>query len=308
MHSDASLLASVPDFVSVGGLLKALPSTEGDRRFLFLEASNEGLDQQNEIVAAKALGESAEYFKRYGNIDLEHYTMLGKPNPAQGRPGMPGHELYEIGRPIDVRQDGARTFVKAEIYSGDGPAAENANTFWHSITGVNPPHRWYPSVAGAIPKDGRKVVVDKGGIRKAIVTKVRWSNIGMSKTPVNQHVQVGDTMPFGAFAKCWTAVDGGFDLSKALEASYATDAVGKTGGAALGMQSLDGGGVKSYWDFRHNLSAAISSGQVAENPGSADLLAYAQTKFNLSADEAAEWVARFMRDLKNGLNKRRSQS
>ncbi len=38
-------------------MLKATASTEGGRRFLYLEASNEGVDQQAEVVAAKALAD-----------------------------------------------------------------------------------------------------------------------------------------------------------------------------------------------------------------------------------------------------------
>jgi len=116
--NDEQLLAGIPEFLSIGSMLKATPSVDGGQRIVYFEASNEGLDQQGEVIAAKALAESADYFKRYGNIDIDHYTLIGKPNAEQGRPGIPGCELYEIGRPLDVRQNGGTTFVKAEIYSG----------------------------------------------------------------------------------------------------------------------------------------------------------------------------------------------
>lgn len=303
--NDAQLLADIPEFLSIGQMLKATPSTEGARRFLFLEASNEGTDQQGEVVAAKALAESADYFKRYGNVDIEHYTLLGKPDPTRNRPGFPGAELYEIGRPVDVRQTGKTTFVKAEIYSGDTPVAANANTFWQSIADVSPPHRWYPSVAGSIPKDGKQVVIDSTTkMRKAIITKVRWTNIGMSKTPVNQHVPAGATLPFGAFVKAWGP--GGLDLAKALEAGYGSDSATLTGGAALRQQSLDTR-VANYHDFREQMAADLRSGAVGANPGVHAMAAHAATKFALSPDEAAEWVERFMRDLKTGLTKRSKQ-
>lgn len=302
MFSDAQLLEAVPDFLSISSMLKATPHAEGGRRLIYCEASNEGLDQQNEVVAAKALADSAEYFKRYGNIDIDHYTLLGKPNPAKGWPGIPDCDMYEIGRPIEVRQTGKSTFVKAEIYSGTGPAAERANQFWSSLTDLNPPQRWYPSVGGSIDKASTKIVIDpETKLRKAIVQKVRWSNIGFSKTPVNQHVGTCATAPLGAFAKCWTAA--GLDMAKALEASYATDATAKTGGGALGKQSLDTG-VHSYFDFRNKLAEHMHTGVIGENPGARELVQYAAKAFSLSSDQAAEWVERFMRDLKNGLNKR----
>lgn len=302
MQNDAQLLAGIPDFLSIGSMLKATPHMDGGRRIVYFEASNEGLDQQGEVIAAKALADSAGYFKRYGNIDIDHYTLIGKPNPDLGRPGIPGCELFEIGRPIDVRQTGGTTFVKAEIYSGEGPAAERANDFWSSITDVNPPQRWYPSVGGSIDKSGNKIVIDPTTkLRKAIITKVRWTNIGVSKTPVNQHVGTCATVPLGAFAKSWTA--GGLDLVKALEAGYGTDSASLAGGAAMREQSLDGV-VHSYFDFRNKLAGKMRSRSAGKNPGARELVEFSAKQFSLPRDQAAEWVERFMRDLKNGLNKR----
>lgn len=280
-------------------MLKATPQVDGGQRIVYFEASNEGLDQQGEVIAAKALAESAEYFKRYGNIDIDHYTLIGKPNAEQGRPGIPGCELYEIGRPLDVRQTGGTTFVKSEIYSGTGPAAQRANDFWSSITDLNPPQRWYPSVGGSVL--AKSVELDKNGMRKAIVKKVRWNNIGVSKTPVNQHVGTCATIPLGAFAKSWTSA--GLDFAKALEAGYGTDAATLSGGAAMRKQSLDGV-VQSYFDFRNKLAGSMRTGAAGKNPGARELVAFAGKQFGLSPDQAAEWCERFMRDLKNGLTKR----
>ena len=280
-------------------MLKATPHMDGGQRVVYFEASNEGLDQQGEVIAAKALAESAEYFKRYGNIDIDHYTLIGKPNAELGRPGIPGCELYEIGRPLDVRQKDGTTFVKAQIYSGTGPAAQRANDFWASVTELNPPQRWYPSVGGSVL--AKSVVLDKSGMRKAIVNKVRWNNIGVSKTPVNQHVGTCATIPLGAFAKSWTA--DGLDFAKALEAGYGTDSAALVGGSAIRKQSLDGV-VQSYFDFRNKLAGEMRGGGAGKNPGARELVALAEQKFGLSPDQAAEWCERFMRDLKNGLTKR----
>lgn len=281
-------------------MLKATPHMVGGQRIVYFEASNEGVDQQDEVIAAKALADSAEYFKRYGNIDIDHYTLIGKPDAQQGRPGIPGCELFEIGRPIDVRQTGKTTFVKAEIYQGEGDAAKRANDFWSSITDVNPPQRWYPSVGGSVL--AKSIEVDKKtGLRKAMVSKVRWTNIGVSKTPVNQHVGVCATIPLGAFAKSWSA--GGLDFAKALEAGYGTDSATLTGGGSIRQQSLDGV-IQNYFDFRNKLAGAMRNGSAGKNPGALDLIKCAETKFGLSVDRASEWVERFMRDLKNGINKR----
>lgn len=294
MMNDAQLLAGIPEYLSIGNMLKATPQVAGGQRIVYFEASNEGLDQQNEVVAAKALADSAEYFKRYGNIDIDHYTLIG------AKTGIPDYPMYEIGRPVEVRQTGKTTFVKAEIYSGSGPAAERANMFWSSLTEINPPARWYPSVGGSVLEKAIEVDPDTK-MRKAIIKKVRWNNIGVSKTPVNQHVSTCATVPVGAFTKCWTAA--GLDLAKALEAGYGTDSAVMTGGASLREQSLDPR-IHSYFDFRNKLAGGMRSGSVGKNPGARDLVEFAARTFSLPRDQAAEWVERFLRDLKNGLNKR----
>lgn len=288
------LLASVPDYLSIGSMFKATPMMDGGRRLVFIEASNEANDQQNEVVLEKALSSSSDYYLRYGNLDIDHITQIG------AKVGIPDYNLYEIGRPIEARFADGRTFVKGEIFSGAGPAAERANQFWSSLTDLNPPARWYPSVGGAVLE--RAVEIDPGTkLRKAIIKRVRWTNIGFSKTPVNQTVPTVATVPFGALAKCWGVA--GLDLSKALEASYATDSVGKTGGAALGVQSIDTGPA-NYFDFRNQLAGAMRNGAVGDDPGIKELVEYSANTFGLSRSDAAEWVERFVRDLKTGLKKR----
>ncbi|WP_431860151.1 hypothetical protein [Azospirillum sp.] len=273
-------------YLSIPDLLKATPSEEGGRRFIYLEASNEALDQQGEVVLAKALAESAGYYLRYGNLDLDHLTQLGP------KAGIPDYPLYEIGRPADVRIDGPRTFVKGEIYQGAGAVAEKANQFWESLTAVKPPQRWYPSVGGSVLEKAQ----DLG---RTVIRKVRWTNIGFSKTPVNQTVPTVATIPFGPLAKCWGVA--GLDLTKALEAGYGTDAATLTGGAALRGQSLDRQ-VHSYWDFRDRLAGDVLKARV--HPTSERLIDHATTHYGLDRAEAAEWTERFLADLKSGLNKR----
>jgi hypothetical protein len=301
MFTDAQLLDECPRFLSVGQMMKALPSTEGNRRFLYLEASNEGVDQQSEVILAKALAESAPFYERYGNIDLEHTSQIG------AKLGIPDYLSYEIGKPLEVRQRGETTFVKAEIFSGTGKMAEKANMFWDSVTKLTPAQRWYPSVGGAVLN--KSIVLDANGNRRVMIDKVRWVNVGLSKTPVNQHVRECAVIPMEAFAKSWTAA-AGLDIAKALEAGYGTDSATLSGGAALRKQSLDRGqgshgasrdGIKSYFDFRNDLAGAIRTKAVGDNPGSHALISYAVENYGCSQDEAAEHVERFMRDLKRGL-------
>lgn len=210
--------------------------------------------------------------------------------------GIAEPHLWEIGMPCAVRFDGASTFVKAQLLSGNTPLAEKANMVWESMTALNPPRKWYPSVGGKVLHKSIGIDPDTGARFEAVDT-VRWTNIALSQHPVNQHVDGIKTIPFGVLAKSWGAA--GLNLTKALEASYATDAAAKTGGAALGRQSLDGAAPHSYFDFREKTSKALLAGVVEQS--SEGLMAYAVNNLSLSEDEAEEWVDRFLGDLKSGL-------
>lgn len=292
MMNEQQLLDSLPSYLQITDMLKATPVTEGGARFVYIEASNESLDQQNEIVASKALAESADWYTRFGNLDIDHITQIG------AKMGIPDYESYEIGRPVEVKVRDGVTFVKGQIFSGDGQAAERANRFWSSLVDINPPARWYPSVGGAVM--AKSVSIDPvTKAKKAIIEKVRWSNIGFSKTPVNQTVPTVSTVPIGALAKSWMGA--GFDMAKALEAGYGTDSADLQGGAALRKQSLYGAPL-SYFDFREKLASAMRAGAAGLNIGAHDLARFAANQFGLLPDTAAEYIERFMRDVKKGLS------
>lgn len=299
MQTDAQLLGQVPEFVFFDApLLKATPAQEGDDRFVYLEASREGVDQQNETVLTKALQDSADHFLKFGSLDIDHKSM-----PAVARQyGIENPETWEIGVPTEVKFQGGATFVKARLFSGDTPLAEKAQMVWDSMTKLSPPARWYPSVGGAVL--AKSIRIDPETKNKvAVVSRVRWSNLAISRQPVNQHVGAVTTVPFGVLAKCWTP--DGLVLSKALEAGYGTDSATLQGGAALRKQSLYGTPI-SYYEMRDSLADGIGSGDVGDDPGSVQMTEYCTSKFGLSPDQAAEFVERFMRDLKNGLQRRKS--
>jgi len=289
---DRGLLDAVPSYLSINQMLKASPVVEGVDRFIYLEASNESLDQQNEIVLAKALEDSAAYYLKFGNLDIDHFTQIG------AKAGIPNYELFEIGRPVDVAVRDGTTFVKGQIYSGSGPAAERANSFWSSLTELNPPARWYPSVGGSVI--AKSVIIDpETKAKRAVINKVRWSNIGFSKTPVNANLATVSTLPFGALAKSLCAE--GFDFMKAIEAGYGTDSAALSGGGALRKQSLESN-LLSYWDFRDHLAEAIRKKRVS-GARPAELVNFARKQFGMPADTAAASVERFLSDLQRGLKR-----
>ncbi len=282
---------SKPDFIGFDTMLKATPKTEGGRRFIYLEASGEGVDIQRERVLSKALEESAEYFLKFGNIDIDHYTILGP------RLGIPDYMSYEVGVPVDVSVKNNATFVKVELYQGDTALTQRANMIWDSMTAQNPPARWYPSVGGNIQKKSKQADPVTGE-EITVIEQVLWNNIGLSRTPVNPHLPCASAMPVGMFAKSLNA----FTL-KALEASYATDMTALSGGGAFAAQSIDVGHHMpySYFDFREKIAGAMQMGLVPAMT-SDGLIAYAMNEFNLSAQTAADWVSRFLSDIQMTLS------
>lgn len=283
MATDSALLDALPDYISLGSMLKATPAEEGGERILYIEASNEGIDYQNEVVLQKALTDSASYFLRHGNIDLSHYTIMG------AKSGLANFMEYEIGKPVDVSTLGGKTFVKGQLYQGDSPMAKNADMVWNSLTRQQPPSRWYPSVGGAVLEKSVKTDPESGE-KVAVVSSVRWSNIALDRCPVNRTVPEVSAVPVGVFAKSL----GGFVFSKTLSSGYETDVSAMTGGQALAKQSLHGK-IHSYFDFRNRLSDALLRRHV--RAGSRDITKYATKHLGLSANESAEWVERFLRDL-----------
>lgn len=294
MLNDDDLLATIPDFVSFEMLMKATPREEGGKRIIYVEASKESRDQQGEIVLAKALKESVDVFKKFGVLDIDHKSM---PSVASSY-GITDPESWIIGQPLDVVFNGDTTIVKAELRSGNSPLAERANRVWEGMTQISPPDRYYASVGGSVT--GREIRLDPLTKSKVpVITGTRWNNLALSLNPVHAGLAPASTRPVGTFTKSL----GGWVMQKALEASYATDAAAKTGGAAFGTQSLDGSPI-NYFDFRNKLAENMSTGLVGENPGARELVAYCTKTFGLSHADAAEYVERFYRDLKTGLKQR----
>ena len=297
---------AAPDFLSFPDFLKARPFEDGGARFVYVEASKEARDFQGEKILGKALAASAQYFQQYGNIDMDHLSILG------ARRGVANPYLYEIGHPVEVKADGAHTFVKASIFQGDTPVAAHANAFWDSLTKLNPPKRWYPSVGGKVVN--RTVDVDP--VTKepiSVVTDVIWSNIGFSLTPVNPAVPGVSTMPLGTLAKSFSSVAGSdssirwhFAKSDGLCATpTSSDMASLEGGAALQKQSLDRkiqATIPDFWSFREALSGDLKAGRC--KGAARDIVEHAHAHYGLDRSHATDWTERFLHGLSADLSKK----
>ena len=284
---DARLLAGVPDTVCVELTMKATPREDAGRRFIYIQASDETVDAQGERVMAKALQDSADYFTRYGSLDIDHIVLLGP------RSGLKDYMNYEIGRPVEVGFEADRTFVKAELYQGDTPLAEKAEMVWASMTKLKPAARWYPSVGGA--SSSKSIEVDPvTKARVPVIKSVRWSNLALSRTPVNQSVPTASAAPFGVFAKSL----GGFVFEKSLTAGYGTDLNTLTGGGALRTQSLDSA-VQSYWSFSETIAHDLHKGICG--PDATAIADHAHRTLGIRLDKATAWASRFLADLQDAI-------
>ena len=194
---------------------KATPHQDGRKRYIYFEPSNENIDAQREIIMKSALLKSREHFLQFGNVDIEHLTLLG------WQMGIKNPYFYEIGRPVEVTE--SPFVVKSLLKQGTGESAKMANFVWSSMAEQDPPQPWYPSVAGVptLPKEQRS-----DGVK--VISACNWTNVGLAKEPINRTVQAASLSP-EQFAKAVTAGDGVYeDRSSAL-----------TGGSALRKQSLE---------------------------------------------------------------------
>lgn len=282
------------DYLSISGLfLKASPAEECGERVIYMTASNESTDLQGEKVLVTSLQDSASHFMSYGNVDLDHRTL--RP------PSFVGDNPYqwEIGRPVDVQFRGDQTIVKAQLYRGESRVAENANMVWDSMTKINPPAMWYPSVGGQIVDRGTDLDPETGN-RVGVIRKVRWTNIGLSRTPVNHTIP---PVTAEQMCKSW---NGSAFVCKALDAGYGTDSATLGGGGALRFQSLDpavqatlpGG----YQAFRESVASAIRCRKCRMTP--AGIVSYA-VENGVDSLQAQTWAVQFMRDLATSMRGRK---
>lgn len=251
------------NFLVVADFFKARVATEGDRRFVYCEASNESWDQEKERVAKAALLGSKHLFLGKGNVDIDHMTILGH------RLGKENPHKYEIGLPAEVKDTPmGGVLVKSEIYRG-GPSAgpefgnvSAADWWWATQVDQAPAMRWFPSVGGK-PTAHKMVFDEATGTHRKVITKCIWRNLGFAKEPQNLSVPAVSTIGFDDFIKsviwanaqpeccgtgeCECGVKTG--SVKAVTAGYGSDSATLSGGGALRLQSI-AGKVKDPFDSK----------------------------------------------------------
>ena len=172
-----------------------------------VEASNENLDLQNQIVLQNALLESKDNFIKYGVISHDHQHHKKDRN---------GNQITDtkniIGEPIDVRTDGRTTYVIGKLYKDNEVAKDYIKMLKDGSTRVR------ASIGGVFPE----VVADEiTGAEK--VVHVLWNDLALTATPVN------NTVGHATFVRSMDSAE----FVKALSAGIGTDRANFDGGRAL---------------------------------------------------------------------------
>lgn len=183
-----------------------------DPDIIYIEASNENPDIENDVLFQKALEEEAESFLKKGLISWDHLHKLEK-NPE-----------YIIGEPLDVSFKEAGTWVKGKLYKAVRYAKAVKDLLESGSTRIG------ASVGGFIKK--RKELAKSGNEILKGIFKVIWDEIALTYKPVNDTTMGNVSLiPIGAFAK-------------ALMAGTGVDPTTMFGGRAMTKESLQGSKVE----------------------------------------------------------------
>lgn len=172
--------------ISIPTIIKAVSDDTG-RRLISVEASNEAVDSEGDVILQAALMGSAASFVKTGHIDIDHISELGD------RLGIANPTSYIIGRPLEVKDlGGKRTGVVAEIFRAhDGkvdPLAHRYDSFWESLH-TDPPVMWRSSIYG-FPLDGQtEDHRDRGGNKRFVVKGIDWRSLAMTRNPINTDIR-----------------------------------------------------------------------------------------------------------------------
>lgn len=160
---------------------------DNGRRMVEVEASNENVDQQGDVILQEALLESAPEFIRKGALDLDHMSEFGE------RLGIPNPSGFIIGRPVEVKDMGNKTTsVVGEIAkSRDGvsrPQQYKYDEFWESLQ-QDPPVFWRASVYG-FPRPEALVKCEEigecpMGATRYLIKGMYWKSLAFTRRPQN---------------------------------------------------------------------------------------------------------------------------
>jgi hypothetical protein len=159
------------------GLVKADDeASEAAPWIIWIRASTQDIDFEQERVSQQALKDAADYFVRNGRITWEHLNQDKRYDPA-----------ILIGEPMAVKfpADGS-TLVQAKLY----PLQPVAQNVWQILRSGG---KLKASIGGSCAKrPGRDGVLE--------IAQIFWTHLALTPYPVNDHTDVS-LQPYQEFLK-----------------------------------------------------------------------------------------------------------
>lgn len=243
-----------------------------DPSIVYLEASNEGLDSDEEVIVVEALKSRADTFMKSGVLSYDHLHKIEK-DPK-----------YIIGEPLDVKfTDDNRTLVKGRLYKEMDLAKSIMQMMASKTT------RLGASVGGSVMTKSKQYSAKAKKMVPVISRLGKWDEVAITYKPVNQET-LGKCsyMKFAEFAK-------------ALTVSSGVDAGSFTGGRALIPESLQGKTTQKF--IFKNIVSGVYTGDIASYK---DLRKYLDS-VGLKKDKEAMYIAQIvvskLDQIKNAIQK-----
>lgn len=167
--------------------LPAIVKAVGEDRKISVEASNQYLDSEGDVILQAGLMWSAESFIKTGHLDIDHYSEIGDRIPNLPLPPTE----YIIGVPTAVEDLGDyRTGVTGQLHKA---GRKKADEVWESLK-ADPPVRWQASIYG-FPVPGQVLdarvskTQDMMGATRYLVRQLDWRSLALTRNPINTAIK-----------------------------------------------------------------------------------------------------------------------
>ena len=175
-----------PLVLQLPAIVKAVADEKGQRR-VAVEASNEQVDDEGDIITQKSLLDARPGFLAQGALDINHLSEIGGRyglNPSDWIVGVPT-EVLDIGK--------SRTEVRGILHAAQPGKISKADELWDGLT-RDPPVPWRASIFGWPQRGGGFIDVrtakcaEYPDAKRYVVKAIDWRSLAFTRTPVNNAI------------------------------------------------------------------------------------------------------------------------